>query len=89
MAERSALINRYERVTGDSIIGVTDKMVRGGKSMNSKELHDMFVGFVEEQVLRPEYFERSGKSQKRLRNKRTKKVLSTMLEIVKDYREGI
>jgi len=89
MAERSALINRYERVTGDSIIGVTDKMVRGGKSMNSKELHDMFVGFVEEQILRPEYFERSGKSQKRLRNKRTKKVLSTMLEIVKDYREGI
>ncbi|MHC4183204.1 MAG: hypothetical protein ACYSR0_07635, partial [Planctomycetota bacterium] len=89
MAGRSALINRYERVTGDSIIGVTSKVVRGGKSMNSKGLHDMFVGFVEEQILRPEYFERPGKSNRRLRNKKAKKILDTMLKIVKDYREGI
>jgi hypothetical protein len=89
MAGRSALINRYERVTGDSIIGVTSKVVRGGKSMNSKGLHDMFVGFVEEQILRPEYFERSDRSNRRLRNKKAKKILDTMLKIVKDYREGI
>ncbi len=89
MAGRSALINRYERVTGDSIIGVTEKMVRSRKSVNSKGLHDMFVEFVEEQILCPEYFERSGGSPKRLRNKKTKKILNTMLRIVKDYREGI
>ena len=89
MAGRSALINRYERVTGDSIIGVTEKMVRSRKSVNSKGLHDMFVEFVEEQILCPEYFERSGGSHKRLRNKKTKKILNTMLRIVKDYREGI
>jgi hypothetical protein len=76
-------------VTGDSIIGVTSKVVRGGKSMNSKGLHDMFVGFVEEQILRPEYFERSDRSNRRLRNKKAKKILDTMLKIVKDYREGI
>ncbi|MFQ5712989.1 MAG: protein adenylyltransferase SelO family protein [Candidatus Scalinduaceae bacterium] len=89
MAGRSALINRYERVTGDSIIGVSEKMVRSRKSVNSKGLHDMFVEFVEEQILCPEYFERSGGSHKRLRNKKTKKILNTMLRIVKDYREGI
>ncbi len=72
-----------------SIIGVSEKMVRSRKSVNSKGLHDMFVEFVEEQILCPEYFERSGRSHKRLRNKKTKKILNTMLRIVKDYREGI
>jgi hypothetical protein len=57
--------------------------------MNSKGLHDMFVGFVEEQILHPEYFERPGRSNRRLRNKKAKKILDTMLKIVKDYREGI
>jgi uncharacterized protein YdiU (UPF0061 family) len=89
MAGRSALINRYERITGDSIIGVTEKMVRSRRCINSKELYNMFVEFVEKQILRPEYFDRPGKSHKRVKNKKTKKILGTMLRIVKDYREGI
>ena len=89
MAERSEIINCYERVTGDSIIEVGEKMIKTWKCEDSKELHKIFHNFVEKQILRPEYFKKPGRSTHIIKNKKTKKIFNSMLEIVKDCGEGI
>ncbi len=89
LSERSNLINRYERVTGDSIINVTEKMLRVYRELGAGEMLRIFSHFVQQQVLKPEYFMRRGKQPPPLRNAKAKKVLYSMLKAVKDSREGI
>ena len=89
IADRSALINRYDRVTGDSIIHVARQMMNSGKHISSDELHQMFNKFVEQQILWPGYFQRSTVSRTKITNKKARKAFESMLRIVKDCREGI
>ncbi|VAW84945.1 hypothetical protein MNBD_GAMMA17-2143 [hydrothermal vent metagenome] len=53
MAQRSAVINRYERVTGDALIYVAKQLIKLNNSVSKNVLHQMFEGFVEQQVLIP------------------------------------
>jgi len=89
LSVRSTLINRYERVTGDAIIGVTDKLLQIYRRTNTQELLRVFENFVEQQILKPEYFSKRDRHLPALRNAKTKKVLHAMLKTVKDSREGI
>jgi hypothetical protein len=87
--QRAELINRYERVTGDSIIYLAEALVEGRKRMTTKSLHEMFSAFVEQQVLQPEYYSDKVSDGKHLTSRNAKKTYDSMLQIVKDYREGI
>jgi len=89
LAARSALINRYERVTGDSIIHVAKQVMNSRKHLRSDELHQIVNKFISQQVLWPDYFQRSTMPRKKLRNRKAKKAFESMLRIVKDCREGI
>jgi uncharacterized protein YdiU (UPF0061 family) len=89
IAGRSALINRYDRVTGDSIIHVARQIMNTEKQMKADELHQIVNKFIDQQILWPEYFQRSGLPRNRLRNRKAKKAFESMLKIVKDCREGI
>lgn len=86
---RSALINRYDRVTGDSIIHVARQIMNSQKYMKYEELHQILDKFIEQQILWPEYFQHSIVTRSKLRNKKAKKTFESMLKIVKDCREGI
>ncbi len=53
MVQRSAVINRYERVTGDALIYVAKQLIKLNNSVSKNVLHQMFEGFVRQQVLIP------------------------------------
>ena len=88
MAERSALINRYERVTGDAVLYVGERLVNGAEHLDSSTIHEIFRQFVDRQVLRPEYFN-IHPSNTALKGTRARRLLSAMLKDVKDLRSGL
>lgn len=89
IGERSALINRCSRVTGDAILLVGERMVREWKAVSTEELHDMFRDFVEGQILRPESLSAEAASHRRAKSGKTQRLLHAMLDTVKKYREGV
>jgi predicted HTH domain antitoxin len=89
MAERSALINRYQRVTGDAVIYVASNLIRNRRKLTSEELHHVFTAFVGEQILIPENVVNFDKPMEKVANTNSKKVYENMLKIVKECREGI
>lgn len=86
--DRSALINRYSRVTGDAIIFVGQRLVREWETISPEELHLMFQDFVEGQILRPESFSAAG-SGRHAKSRKTRRLLHAMLDTVKKYRESV
>jgi uncharacterized protein YdiU (UPF0061 family) len=54
IAARSAIINRSERVTGDAICNVGDKILKTRKQMERRELFSVIFNFIDEQVLVPD-----------------------------------
>jgi uncharacterized protein YdiU (UPF0061 family) len=53
VAERSAIINRSERITGDAICNVGDKIIKTRKQMERRELFSVISTFIDDQVLVP------------------------------------
>ncbi|WDT76824.1 MAG: protein adenylyltransferase SelO family protein [Candidatus Manganitrophus sp.] len=89
IGDRSALINRYNRVTGDAIIFVGQRMVREWKTISTEELHQMFQEFVEGQVLRPESPSAAAAPGRHAKSRKTRRLLHAMLDTVNKYRESV
>jgi uncharacterized protein YdiU (UPF0061 family) len=89
MAARSSLINRYDRATGDALIYVTDNLVKNKRKFTPTALSRIIHAFVEQQILRPEYFEQGVASKNRMSDTKSKQLMKTMLKMVEAYREGI
>jgi hypothetical protein len=89
LASRSSLINRYDRATGDALIYVTDKLVKNKRKFTRTELGHIIRSFVEQQILRPEYFEQHPASKYRMHGMKSRQLMKTMLKMVEAYREGI
>lgn len=89
MVQRSSIINRYDRITGDAVISVAKKMIRNRKSISVNERHRLLADFVAEQIICPEFFKKSGKLKKRISTKKAKSVYSSMVKDVKICSEGI
>ncbi|MBN4054556.1 YdiU family protein [Nitrospira defluvii] len=89
ISERSTLINRYERVTGDAVIRVADKMIKVNKNFGANEMVRIFRNFVEAEILVPEYFDKNSVRSLPLKKTKSKKALRSMTEIVKKSRWGI
>lgn len=89
MAQRSAQINRYERVTGDAVIGVTAPLMRLQKRAGTMEMYRIFANLVEQQILRPEYFQENERNIPVIRKTESRKILQRLREEVKKAREGI
>ena len=89
MVSRTSLINRYDRATGDALIGVTENLVKNKRKFTATELSRIIRAFVEQQILRPEYFELRSASRTRMNSAKSKRLIKTMLEMVQDCREGI
>jgi len=89
MANRTAVINRYERVTGDALIYVAKQLIKLDKSVSKAVLHQMFDGFVEQQVLIPEVVEKlaHGASPQKVVCKN--KGYQRLFKVIRECREGI
>ena len=89
ISDNSALINRYDRVTGDAIIFVNNKMIKINKDLGVDEMYKIFRNFISEEILVPEYLMNVGIQPEPLTKTRSKKELQHMLKIVKDSRSGL
>ncbi len=89
LTKRSALINRYDRITGESILRVAGQMIKAKKKVNAKEFYGVFRDFVEKQILDPERFERFKKPYNSHSGKKVEKILNSMMQTVKYHREEI
>ena len=87
---RSAVINRYERVTGNAILEVGHRILRARRRLSSAQFHKLLESFIAEQILVPEKRHRLkvAATQRNL-NETGKKVSRDILGVVREYREGI
>lgn len=81
---RSSVINKYDRITGDSIINITKKVMRFKPRLKCDELYDLMRQFAGFQNFCPEK-EKSIS----IKNPRQRKYIGGMLKIVREYREGL
>jgi uncharacterized protein YdiU (UPF0061 family) len=86
VAARSEITNRYERITGDAVCLIGDELVNLRKTMQPDELHEAIDSFVKEQILIPE---KRIVQKKRRFSKKTSKLVSSIQEYLKEYREGL
>lgn len=88
---RSSIINKFERVTGDSIARIVDTVMKKVKKFDPQIMFGVMKEFRENQTFDPDNIERSQGSRNTNRDKRqpVKPIVSEFLKIVRDYREGI
>ncbi|HKJ21679.1 MAG TPA: protein adenylyltransferase SelO family protein [Gammaproteobacteria bacterium] len=87
MKERSDLVNRYERVTGDAVIYAADRLVREAWPLGFDAVNAVFRHFVAQQVLDPDA--RKGRRHHPLNSRKGRQVLRTMLRDVRTLRAGL
>ena len=81
LSMRSSIINQADRITGDSITIITEKIIKHRPKIGPNEMYNILKEFVEYQNLNPD--------NKIEQKEKTHKVVNSLLRIVKDNREGI
>ena len=89
ISSRSGMINRYERVTGDSVLYIADKLISIRKKVSRNDINKIMAAFIEEHVLYPEYYDAGVAGRKFSLSHQTNKVLEALNKIVEDCRDGI
>jgi uncharacterized protein YdiU (UPF0061 family) len=89
LQQRSSLINRYERITGDAIIYVAQQVVEGQPRLTSRKRQEVIEAFIESQVRRPEYFQVKKKQRRLIKQRRESRVFRNLMQIVRDYRYSL
>jgi uncharacterized protein YdiU (UPF0061 family) len=89
---RSATRNRRDRITGDAICNVGDKILRSRKQLERRDFFAVITAFINEQVMMPN--EKSGGSNRTLTadfkmTSKTETVLKALGKVVRDMRHGI
>jgi uncharacterized protein YdiU (UPF0061 family) len=83
---RSSVINRYERITGDSVTLIVNKLTQDRIKLGPDVLFSIVQKFRDYQDFDPKH----GKKPKLEEvDKKEKKILKAMMKIVRDHREGI
>ena len=88
VARRSATINRYDRITGDSIDFITARLIRKRKEFTARQLYRVIDRFVRRQDLRPPHEEEAAGSRDQ-DSPKIRQAVDGLLEVVGLYREGI
>lgn len=88
LARRSAIINRYERITGDGITAVGEMLQAKLADLNQQQVQDFIERFIARQNLNPD-------SRRRLelahssRRSQVDDLLDEAQELIKAFREGL
>jgi len=83
---RSSVINKYDRVTGDSITTIVKKIMNKRPKLSAHEIHHVLKEFTAYQNLNPDEDVRSSNFEV-VRDQ--SKLVKGMLQIVREYRDGI
>lgn len=81
---RSSIINKFDRVTGDSITLITDRILRDFKKLDNDEIYRILMDFVEYQNHNPD-------TKIHMDEHHVKKspLIRSMISIVRENREGL
>jgi len=85
VARRSAVINRFERITGDAMTHLAEDLVKGRGKLTDAQFHRLVQAFVAQQVLDPD----GGRSPAPNLGEREKRLAARMADVVRLYREGL
>ncbi len=88
VAERSRIINRYERVTGDAMSFIGDVLLSNAKRRSPNEMIELTEVFIQQQDLRPETKSFKVAALTDL-NRGERRVVNNMIKIVREYRDGL
>ena len=81
---RSSVINKYDRVTGDSITLVTDKIMNHRPKLTPDEIYHIFSHFI-----RYQHFDPDNMAKDKGEREPLSKLMRGMISIVRNYREGL
>ena len=81
---RSSIVNKYDRVTGDSITFIVEKVLKKRPKLSAQELFELVEQFSNYQNLDPDKKLVSTKTPERHKN-----IMQNFYSIVRDCREGI
>jgi hypothetical protein len=84
---RSAVINRYDRITGDAALYAAQRLIRTRKRMSSQDLHCVIERFIDLQILIPEL--KPPGALEPHDHPDVKKVLDGLLEPLAEMRHGL
>jgi len=85
--ERSSIINRYEKMTGNAIINVADRLVKNRTKMSASEVQSLIKTLVSEQTIQPNEFK--VKSHTIRKSEQVKKLLKWSNKIMENHRDSI
>jgi uncharacterized protein YdiU (UPF0061 family) len=88
MERRSAIINRYERITGDAVLIASKRLIKSHNTMNKNDIYNIMSSFIENQVLSPEA-RRQKHEPAMMRDHCSRLLYKSMINIVAEYREGL
>jgi hypothetical protein len=87
VAARSAILNRYARITGDAATYAVDRLLKKRGVLSADEIYRIIHSFVREQTLVPEEIPRRRKTRGLSRG--AKDIFDDMLSLVVEYRHGL
>ena len=83
---RSSVINKYDRVTGDSISTIVEKVMARKPKFSAEEISMILKEFTEYQNLNPDKERKPSNFES---EKEQSRIIKGMLQIVREYRDGI
>jgi hypothetical protein len=83
---RSSVINKYDRVTGDSITNIVQKVMSKKPKLSAEEINGILKEFTDYQNLNPDKSRRPSNFET---EKEQSKLVKGMLQIVREFRDGI
>ena len=87
---RSSIINQYDRITGNSIIEVTDKVLKERKNLSFDEMQKVFHDFIHYQKMKPDPNTKNGrKSLNSVEERRSQHVMHKIIGLVRENRESL
>ncbi len=87
ICKRSSLINRYDRITGDSLVHIASRFNRQRKQLSFDQLFAAMECFIQKQVLNPD--SKKNEDNKAVRSKKISNLVQWSGRLLKEYRAGL
>ena len=87
---RASMINQYDRITGNSILEVTEKVLKERKKLSFDDMHQVIQDFIQYQKLQPNP-DRTvhRKNVNAVEARQSKRVMTKLMGLVRDNRESL
>ncbi len=84
--QRSAIINRYDRITGNSMVYIAQRLSRYRNQITPQDFQSIIDNFIYEQTLKPESKKTAART---IKKEKAEKIFNGIMDIVHTYRDEI